>query len=171
MATSFNGPLKVYQRRNPTNDGSGNSLVSSAGAVPCVQTFGPYTDPGVSETPNIAYIPAGSQLIDARFYVTAGTSAIGSGTVNVTFTPDGGTGIIVGTIAVPALAAGVSGYATITFTSTASPTINNVGQIGGYLSFGPEGLTAGTVYTISTHYIIRNTDGTITNTGANLSNN
>lgn len=172
MATSFNGPLKVYQRVNPTNDGTGNGLVPNAGAVPVVQPFGPYVDAGTTETLNIARIPAGSQLLDVRAYITAGpTNAVGSGTVNVSFLPDGGSAVVVGTIAVPALAVNVSGYATIAWTGTAAATINNTGAIAGYLQFGPEGLSAGTTVNFGTHYIIRNTDGTITNTGANLSNN
>lgn len=169
MATSFNGPLKVYQRRNPTNDGSGNGLVSTAGAA-IVSQDTTYVDNGtVSETLNWAYLPAGSRISNILFGLTAGTAAVGAGTVNVNFQADGATLVVIGTIAVPALAAGAS--SNVLTASLTNLGIFNIGTTPGYISFGPESIGSGATVYASVEYVVRNTDGSITNTGANLSNN
>lgn len=169
MATSFNGPLKVYQRVNPTNDGTGNGLVSNSGAV---ASFQPATIPGTGAAAanNIAYIPAGSYLQNVRLIVTTGANTVAGGALNVVFTPDGGSAITVGSLTVPAVGATSAGYVDVVWTQAAAGTIANVGSIAGYLSLASTTIPLLATYNTQTEYIIRNTDGTITNTGANLSN-
>lgn len=169
MATSFNGPLKVYQRQNSTNDGSKLSsqggLTGNAGAVHVSQDL-TGTDSG-TETLVFARIPAGSKLVSLQAGWAAGATAVAPGTMNIMFAPDdGSTAFQVATIAVPTIA--TNAFATV----SAVPTDIrwwNVGTVGGTLQ-ATESIATGTVYAYSTEYVIRNSDGSITNTGANLSN-
>ena len=170
MATSFNGPLKVYQRQYPTNDGSGNQLVSTAGAVASYQPA-IIAGTGAASTNNIAYIPAGSLLWNIRLFVTTGANAVTGSAVNVIFTPDGGSPVTVGSLTVPTVGANSAGYVDVAWTQTAAGTLANIGTIAGYLSLASTTIPLLATYTTQTEYIIRNTDGTITNTGAGLSNN
>jgi len=170
MATSFNGPLKVYQRQNPTNDGSGYAITGTAGAVP---VFQPATiaGTGAAAANNLAYVPSGSYLYNVRLIVTTGTNAVTGGAVNVIFTPDGGSPITVGSLTVPAVGANSAGFVDVVWTQAAAATINNIGTVAGYLSLASTTIPLLATYNTQVAYIIRNSDGTITNTGANLSNN
>lgn len=173
MATSFNGPLKVYQRQNPTNDGSGNGLVATAGAVAANQY---YTTTGAvtANTSNIARIPAGSWIDNVKvIFTNPGGTAYTAGTLNVVFLPDGGAASgTLGTITVPAVAAGTTQYATVTWLA-AQPgaLLSNTGTAAGYLQVTGESVPAGAQNLYQVTYVVRNSDGSITNTGANLSNN
>jgi hypothetical protein len=173
MATSFNGPLKVYQRQLPTNDGSGNQLVANVGAVGANQYY-TYTEAsGTSGSINFARIPAGSHIKYVTAYITAGSTAVTGGTLTINFTPDNGSAVAVGTIVIPAVPANTGAVVQSVLNPTTSAGVNalaNVGTVPGYLSYGAGGFTANGTFTYVTDYVIRNTDGSITNTGANLSN-
>ena len=54
--------------------------------------------------------------------------------------------------------------------ATTNDIFENVGTVPGYITFGDSGLAAGTTTNFATFFVTRNSDGTLTNTGANLVN-
>lgn len=149
MSVTFNTPVRIFKRNNPSNDGTiapdntGASIVSREKAI-------------VGGTATTVVIPAGAIVRSITTYVT--TPAGTPGTPNVTI---GGT--VVGTLSD---AAGVH-PATFATGSTAVGKLANVGTSDVTLSY-----TAGAsaVGYLSVSWTARNPDGTITNTGEGYTN-
>jgi hypothetical protein len=177
MSTTFTGPIRVFKRNNPTNDGTlapGNTgavqvsqqqfiapitTTISAGALP---TF----DIGTTTAAPFV-IPAGAILQRITFYETSAPSVLTGGviTINVggtdvgsiTPTTTGGpiTMIPTATAAVASVLANVgTSDVTVTFTATAISAIT--------------GTLAGT---FNIEYTARNVDGSIIQTGNGYTNN
>lgn len=145
MSVTFNTPVRVFKRNNPSNDGTiapdntGAAIVSQQAAI-------------VGGTATQIRIPAGSIIHSITDYVT--TAAGSPGATNVTLGAN-----VVGTLTD---AAGVN---TATLSGTAY--LANTGTADLWLSY-----TAGAsaVGVLSVQYTARNPDGTITAQGAGLSN-
>jgi hypothetical protein len=149
MSVTFNTPVRVFKRNNPTNDGTiapdntGAAIVSREKAV-------------VGGTATTVVIPAGAIVRSVTAYVT--TAAGTPGTPNVTIGAE-----VVGTLS------DAAGINAITFGTgaTAVGLLANVGTSDVTLSY-----TAGAdaVGYLSVAWTARNPDGTITNVGEGYTN-
>lgn len=144
MSVTFNTPVRVFKRNNPTNDGT--IAPDNTGAAVVTQQVALVAGSAVTVT-----IPAGAIVHDVQAYMTTGAA----GTPNVTIAGD-----VVGTVST---AAGVN---SLVVTGNVGRLIN-VGTTDATLSYTA---TAATVGTLSVMYTARNPDGTITAQGAGLSN-
>lgn len=187
MSSTFTGPIRVFKRNNPTNNGviapdnTGAARISqqqfiapitatrSAGAIP---TF------DLGTTTSVPFVlPAGSILEDINFYETSAPSALTGGVITVaiqitnpstgnvttttlgTITPDTTGGVF--SVAAPATAAVAAIWA-------------NIGPLDATLTFTATAITAitGTLAgTFSVNYTARNPDGSIIAYGSGYTNN
>lgn len=145
MSVTFNTPVRVFKRNNPSNDGTiapdntGAAIVSQQAAI-------------VGGTATQIRIPAGSIIHSITDYVT--TAAGTPGATNVTLNGN--------TVATLTDAAGVNLAAL-----TDAARLANTGTVDLWLSYTAG---AGAVGVLSVQYTARNWDGTITAQGAGLSN-
>lgn len=147
MSVTFNTPVRVFKRNNPTNDGTiapdntGAAVVSREKAV-------------VGGTATTVTIPAGAIVRSVDAYVTtaAGTPATPNVTIGAT---------TVGTLSD---AAGVNA---IVFDAAAAGLLANVGTTDVTLSYTAG---SGAVGYLSVAWTARNPDGTIVNTGEGYTN-
>jgi hypothetical protein len=148
MSVTFNTPIRVFKRNNPSNDGT--IAPDNTGAVVVSQDRAI-----VGATASTMTIPAGAIIHSIRSYVS--TAAGTPGTPNVTL---GGT-----VIATLSDAAGVN---TATLAAGQAALLANIGT-----SDLPLVFTAGSgaVGTILVSYTARNPDGTITQPGSGYTNN
>ena len=176
MSSTFNGPLRVFKRNNPSNDGTiapdntgavavtQQSYIAPISATQAAGALPTYDLGQTTATPFV--IPAGAIIANVKFYQTSAPSALTGGvvTVNVagtdvgTITPTTSGGVITialtNSAAVAAVLANVGvNDATVTFTATAISAIT--------------GTLAGT-FTVD--YTSRNADGSITAVGAGYTN-
>lgn len=176
MSTTFNTPLRVFKRNNPTNDGTiapdntgATQATQQSYIAPITTTISagalPTIDVG-STTPTPFVLPAGALVSTVRFYQTVTPSVLTGGVVTVniagvdvgTITPNTTGGILVmsptASSAVAAVMANVgTSDATVTFTATAISAIT--------------GTLAGT---FSVEYTPRNYDGSIAAVGSGYTN-
>jgi hypothetical protein len=144
MSVTFNTPVRVFKRNNPTNDGT--IAPDNTGAAVVSQQVALIAGTAVTVT-----IPAGAIINHVTTYMSTGAA----GTPNVTIN-----GNVVGTLST---AAGVNAMV-----ATANiPLLINVGTVDATLSYTATAATAGT---LSVTYTARNPDGTITAQGAGLTN-
>ena len=176
MSTTFNTPIRIFKRNNPSNDGTIAPDNTGAAQTTQQQYIAPITatqGAGALATYDLGtttavpfVVPAGSIINTIRFYQTSAPSVLTGGavTVNVagvdvgTITPNTTGGILVmsptASAAVAAVFANVGATdATITFTATAISAIT--------------GTLAGT---FSVEYTPRNPDGSIIAVGAGYTN-
>ena len=148
MSTTFNGPIRIFKRNNPSNDGTiapdntGASVVSQD-----VAFVG-----GVAST---LTIPAGSIIHSIKDYVS--TAAGSPAATNVTL---GGT-----TVATLTDAAGIN---TATLATAQAALLSNIGLNDLTLSYTPGASAVGTLLVT---YTVRNPNGTITPVGNGYTNN
>ena len=145
MSVTFNTPVRVFKRNNPSNDGT--IAPDNTGAAVVSQQVALVAGSAVTLT-----IPAGAIIHQVQSYMTTGAA----GTPNVTV---GGT--IIGTLSTAA------GLNLLTVTAANVGTMANVGTTDATLSFTATAATAGV---LSVSYTARNPDGTITPQGAGLVN-
>lgn len=148
MSGTFNGPIRIFKRNNPSNDGTIAPDNTGAAVVSQQVAF-------VGGTAATLTIPAGSLIAHVQAYNT--TAAAIPGTPNVTL---GGTVI--------ATLSDNVGFYNSTFASGQSALLANTGTTDKTLSY-----TAGAdaVGILSVHYVVRNADGTITPVGNGYTNN
>lgn len=145
MSVTFNTPVRVFKRNNPSNDGTiapdntGAAIVSQQAAI-------------VGGTATQIRIPAGSIVHSITDYVT--TAAGTPGATNVTIGTD-----------VVATLTDAAGFNSASLTGVAR--LANTGTSDLWLSYTAG---AGAVGVLSVQYTARNWDGTITAQGAGLSN-
>ena len=177
MSSTFNTPIRIFKRNNPSNDGT--IAPDNTGAaqttqqqyiapIVATQGAGALATFDLGTTTAVPFvIPAGSIINTIRFYQTVAPSVLTGGvvTVNVagvdvgTITPNTNGGILVmsptASAAVAAVMANVGTTdATITFTATAISALT--------------GTLAGT---FSVEYTPRNPDGSIIAVGNGYTNN
>ncbi len=148
MSTTFNCPIRIFKRNNPTNDGTiapdntGAAVVSQQSAI-------------VGDTATEITIPAGSIVHSITAYVTTAAAVPGTPDVSIDST----------VVATLSDAAGVN---TATLDATQAALLANVGTSDVTLSY-----TAGAdaVGFLSVVYTARNQDGTITAVGSGYTNN
>jgi hypothetical protein len=148
MSSTFNGPIRIFKRNNPTNDGTialdntGASVVSQQKAI-------------VGAVATVARIPAGAIIHDIVGYFSTGATV--PATINVTL---GGT--------VVATLNDAAGITTATLTTAQAALLSNIGVNDLSLSYTAG---AGAVGQLSVMYTARNVDGSITPVGEGYTNN
>jgi hypothetical protein len=148
MSSTFNTPIRIFKRNNPTNDGT--IAPDNTGASVCTQQVA-----FVGGTAATLTLPAGAIVHSFTSYVA--TAAGSPSATNVTL---GGT-----TVATLSDAAGVN---TGTLTAGQAALLANIGTTDKTVSF-----TAGAsaIGVLSVMYTPRNPDGTITPVGNGYTNN
>jgi len=189
MSSTFTGPIRVFKRNNPTNDGT--AAADNTGAVAVNQqsyvtnpitavtaTATVLTTADVGQTAVTPYVlPAGSIISNIRLFQTAAAGGLVGGVITVSIVQtspvDGSlTTTVLGTIT-PTAAGGVI---SIAFTASAAiaTILNNIGTLDATLTFSAAAvttLTSGSLAgTFDVSYTARNVDGSITAYGANLTN-
>jgi hypothetical protein len=190
MSSTFTGPIRVFKRNNPTNDGTiapdntGAARLSQQQYItnPIAATT---TDPTVFTTADIGttnvvpfVIPAGAILEGIALYQDTAAGSLAGGVITVAIAqtnPSTGnvTTTTIGTIT--PTAAGGRIAAVFTATAAVAAILKNIGTLDATLTFTAAAVTvlaSGAVGgTISVDYTARNVDGSITAYGSNLSNN
>lgn len=177
MSVTFNTPIRVFKRNNPTNDGT--IAPDNTGAVQVAQQdfIAPITATRLAgaipvfavgtTTAAPAVIPAGSIINHIFFLQTSAPSALTGGVITVNVA-----GVDVGTIT-PTTTGGRIGIA-FTNTAAVATVLNNVGSTDATVTFTATAITAitGTLAgTFDIQYTARNPDGSIIAYGAGLTNN
>jgi hypothetical protein len=188
MSSTFTGPLRVFKRNNPSNDGT--IAPDNTGAVVCTQqsyiTNPITTTTGTATTLTTAdvgsttvtpfVVPAGCQIDKLQFFQTVAAGGLVGGVITVsisitdpvtsavtttaigTFTPTAAGGLILGSF---------------TATAAVAAIINNIGPLDATLTFSAATVSANTGTlggTFSVDYTARNYDGSITPIGSGYTN-
>lgn len=176
MSVTFNTPVRIFKRNNPSNDGTiapdntgATQATQQSFIAPITATQGagalPTFDVGnTTATPFV--IPAGALISTIRFYETTAPSAITGGVITVNVA-----GVDVGTIT-PTTTGGII-VMTPTATASVASVLNNVGTSDATVTFTATAISAltGTLAgTFSVEYTPRNYDGSITAVGAGYTN-
>ena len=176
MSSTFNTPIRVFKRNNPTNDGTiapdntGACQVAQQqfiAPITATQGAGALASYDIGQTTATPYVvPAGAIINHIYFYQTAAPSALTGGVITVNVA-----GTDVGTIT-PTTSGGRIQCA---FTSSAAvaAVLANVGTTDATITFTATAITAitGTLAgTFDVQYTARNYDGSITAQGAGLTN-
>ena len=147
MSSTFTGPIRIFKRNNPTNDGT-IALDNTGAAVVSQQ------EDIVGAVASIARIPAGAIIHNIVGYFSTGATV--PATTNVTLN---GT-----TIATLNDAAGVT---TATLTGAQAALLSNIGVNDLSLSYTAG---AGAIGQLSVMYTARNVNGSITPVGEGYTN-
>ena len=187
MSSTFTGPIRVFKRNNPTNDGTiapdntGAARLSQQAfiaPITATQAAGALPTYELGTTTAVPFVlPAGSIIEDIKLYETSAPSALTGGVITVaiqitnpctgtvttttlgTLPPDTTGGVF--TMAAPATAANAAIFA-------------NIGPLDATLTFTATAITAitGTLAgTFSVDYTARNVDGSIIAQGSGYTNN
>ena len=188
MSSTFTGPIRIFKRNNPTNDGTiapdntGAASVTQQSYItnPIVGTTSGATilttaDVG-STTVTPFVLPAGALISNIRLYQTSAATGLTGGVITVaivqTSPTDGSlTTTTIGTIT-PTAAGGVISYVP-TASAAVATILNNIGTLDATLTFSAATVSANTGTlggTFDVSYIARNTDGSITAYGSGYSN-
>jgi hypothetical protein len=189
MSSTFTGPIRVFKRNNPTNDGTiapdntGATAVTQQSYItnPIVGTTSGATvlttaDVG-STTVTPFVLPAGAMISNIRFYETTVPTGLTGGVITVaivqTSPVDGSlTTTTIGTIT-PTAAGGVISIA-FTGSAAVAAILNNIGTLDATLNFSAATVSANTGTlggTFDVAYVARNVDGSITAYGSGYTNN
>lgn len=148
MSTTFTGPIRIFKRNNPTNDGTSTPDNTGASTVSQQKAI-------VGAVASVITLPAGAIIHSITNYVStaAGTPSATNVTLN---------GTVVATLSD---AAGVN---TASLTAAQAALLANIGTSDLPLSYTAG---SGAVGTFSVIYTARNVDGTITAVGNGYTNN
>ena len=189
MSSTFTGPIRVFKRNNPTNNGT--IAPDNTGAVSCSQqsyitnpittttgTATTLTTADVGSTTVTPYVlPAGALISNIRLFQTVAAGGLVGGVITVSISvtnPTTGaiTTTAIGTIT-PTAAGGVITWVP-TATAATAALLNNVGPLDVTLTFSAASVTtlsSGSLGgTIDVSYTARNTDGSITPLGSGYTN-
>jgi len=176
MSVTFNTPVRVFKRNNPTNDGTIAPDNTGACQVAQQQFFAPITATrlagaletfDIGQTTATAYVvPAGAIINHIFFYQTSAPSALTGGVITVAIN-----GTDVGTVT-PTTS---GGRIQVSFTASAAVAtlLANVGTTDATITFTATAITAitGTLAgTFDVQYTARNPDGSILPYGAGYTN-
>jgi hypothetical protein len=177
MSSTFNTPIRVFKRNNPTNDGTIAPDNTGACQVAQQQYFAPITATrlagaidtyDVGTTTATSYVvPAGAIINHIFLYQTSAPSALTGGVITVAIN-----GTDVGTVTPTT----TGGRIQVTFTATAAVAtiLANVGTTDATITFTATAITAitGTLAGVfDVQYTARNPDGSIIAQGAGYTNN
>lgn len=148
MSTTFTGPIRIFKRNNPTNDGTLAPDNTGAAVVSQQKAF-------VGGTAVSITIPAGAIIQEITSYVAtaAGTPAASNVTLGTT---------VIGTLS------DAAGINETTFDTTQAALLANIGTSDKAVNFTAGASAVGVLNVV---YTARNVDGTITPVGNGYSNN
>lgn len=189
MSSTFTGPIRVFKRNNPTNDGTiapdntGATITSQQQYITnpiAATTVGTttFTTADVGTTTAVSFVlPAGAQIRDFSLYQTTAPVGLVGGVITVAIAITDPTTLAVTTTTIGTItptAAGGKIAGVFTATAAVATIINNIGTLDATLTFTAAAvttLTSGTLGgTFDVGYTPRNVDGSITAYGSNLSN-
>jgi hypothetical protein len=176
MSVTFNTPVRVFKRNNPSNDGTiapdntgaaaitQQSFIAPISATQAAGALATYDLGQTTATPFV--VPAGSIVSNVKFFQTDAPSALTGGVITVNVA-----GTDVGTIT-PTTSGGVI---SISFTNSAAvaAVLANVGVNDATITFTATAITAitGTLAgTFTVDYTARNADGSVTAVGSGYTN-
>ena len=188
MSSTFTGPIRIFKRNNPSNDGTiapdntGAASVTQQSYItnPITSTTSGATvlttaDVG-STTVTPFVLPAGALISNVRLFQTTVPTGLTGGVITVsivqTSPTDGSlTTTALGTITPTA----AGGLISIAFTASAAVAaiLNNIGTLDATLTFSAATVSANTGTlggTFDVSYIARNVDGSITAYGSGYTN-
>ena len=189
MSSTFTGPIRVFKRNNPTNDGTiapdntGATAITQQSYItnPITSTTSGATvlttaDVG-STTVTPFVLPAGALITNIRLYQTTVPTGLTGGVITVAIvqtSPTDGTltTTTLGTIT-PTAAGGVISIA-FTASAAVATILNNIGTLDATLTFSAATVSANTGTlggTFDVSYVARNVDGSITAYGSGYTNN
>jgi hypothetical protein len=188
MSSTFTGPIRVFKRNNPTNDGTiapdntGATAITQQSYItnPITSTTSGATvlttaDVG-STTVTPFVLPAGALITNIRLYQTTVPTGLTGGVITVsivqTSPTDGSlTTTAIGTIT-PTAAGGIISIA-FTASAAVATILNNIGTLDATLTFSAATVSANTGTlggTFDVSYVARNVDGSITAYGSGYTN-
>jgi hypothetical protein len=189
MSSTFTGPIRVFKRNNPTNDGTiapdntgaaqltQQQYITNPIAATAVGTT-VFTTADVGTTNTVPFvIPAGAQISTVRFYQTATISALTGGVITVAIAITDPTTLAVTTTTIGTITPTATGgiiVMTPTATAAVAALMNNVGTLDATLTFtaaAVSALTGSVGGTFSAEYTARNADGSIIAYGSGYTNN
>ena len=190
MSSTFTGPLRVFKRNNPTNNGT--IAPDNTGAVSVTQqsyitnpittttgTATTFTTADVGSTTVTPFVlPAGTQISNVRLFQTAAAGGLVGGVITVSISQTNPTTGAVTTTAIgtitPTAAGGVISWVP-TATAATAVILNNIGTLDATLTFSAASVTtlsSGSLAgTFDVSYTARNVDGSITAYGSGYTNN
>jgi hypothetical protein len=189
MSSTFTGPIRVFKRNNPTNNGviapdnTGAVSVNQQSYItnPITATTGGntvFTTADIGQTTVTPFvIPAGAIISNIRLFQTTAPVGLVGGVITVAIiqtnpTTGANTTTTIGTIT-PTAAGGVISYVP-TATAAVAAILNNIGTLDATLTFTAASvttLTSGSLNgTFDVSYTARNTDGSINAYGAGYTN-
>jgi hypothetical protein len=176
MSSTFTGPIRIFKRNNPTNDGT--IAPDNTGAASVTQqvqfanvaantTIATYGIGVSSTTADSVVIPAGALISNIRLFETTAPSALTAGVITVTI---GATTL--GTITATATNGGVISFVPAT-TTAAAALLANVGTSDVTLVFtwARTAITGTLAGVLDVSYVARNVDGSIIAYGSGYTNN
>lgn len=189
MSGTFTGPLRVFKRNNPSNNGT--IAPDNTGAVAVTQqsyitnpitgttgTTTVFTTADVGSTSVTPFVlPAGAQISNVRLFQTSAAAGLVGGVITVAIaqtnpTTGAVTTTTIGTIT-PTAAGGVIAIA-FTASAAVATILNNIGTLDATLTFSAASvttLTSGSVAgTFDVSYTARNVDGSISPIGSGYTN-
>ena len=188
MSSTFTGPIRIFKRNNPTNDGT--IAPDNTGAASVTQqsyitnpisgtTSGAtvLTTADVGSTTVTPFVlPAGALISNIRLYQTSAATGLTGGVITIaivqTSPTDGSlTTTTIGTIT-PTAAGGVISYVP-TASAAVATILNNIGTLDATLTFSAATVSANTGTlggTFDVSYVARNVDGSITAYGSGYTN-
>jgi|GEM_PF-2261991 len=187
MSSTFTGPLRIFKRNNPTNNGVIAPDNTGAAQVSQIQYFNNITGTVASTTAVTVYnvgsttasncvVPAGSIIDNITLYEYTAPSALTNGVItayiNVTNPTTGAvTTTAIGTITPTT----TGGQIQIAFTNTAAVAalLNNVGTLDASITYAFASgatITGNLAGSLKVDYVARNVDGSLTPYGAGLTN-
>ena len=176
MSSTFTGPIRIFKRNNPTNNGviapdnTGAASCSQQVSFSGVNAAGAITTYGIgsqSTTADSIVLPAGALISNVRLFETTAPSAFTGMVITVAI---GATTI--GTIT-PLTTGGIISYVPAT-TTAAAALLANVGVNDVTLTFTvgtTSGLTGTLAGVFDVSYVARNIDGSIIPYGSGYTNN
>jgi hypothetical protein len=185
MSSTFTGPLRIFKRNNPTNNGTiapdntGAAVITQQVSFSGVNAAGAITTYGIGNaatTIDQVWVPAGSFISNIRLFETTAPSAFTGMVITVGLAVQNPTtGVIttttIGTIT-PTTTGGVIAF-TPTATAAAAALMANVGQLDAQITF-TVGTTSGVTGTLAgvfdVSYTARNVDGSINPIGSGYTN-
>lgn len=187
MSSTFTGPIRVFKRNNPTNDGTIAPDNTGASRISQQQYFAPITATrlagaiptfDVGSTTAVPFVlPAGAIIESIKFYETSAPATLTGGVITVAIAiTDPTTGVITTTTFGTFTPDTTGGVFTLTAPATAANAAiwNNIGTLDATITFTATAITVitGTLAgTFSVDYTARNYDGSITPIGSGYTNN
>jgi len=189
MSSTFTGPIRIFKRNNPTNNGTiapdntGAARVSQQSYItnPIVGTAvgtTTFTTADIGSTTVTPFVlPAGAIIEGIAFYQDVAATGLTGGSITVSIvqtSPTDGSQTTTAIATITPTAAGGRVAAVFTATAAVAAIIENIGTLDATLTFAAAAVSANTGTlggTFSVDYTARNVDGSTSAYGSGYTNN